>query len=94
MDALPQNIDALTQDVYAQLLEERNELIADLKTVKVNITKIVTMLGILNEDGTLRGKPNISKILSLVSSVAMGKSKDEFDFLQEFLPLIEKYKDL
>ncbi len=95
MQNLPQNIDALSQDVYTQLLEERNELLTDMKQVKELITLILKKAGIMDDDGEMNGEDTIKKTLvKMLPMVLSGKIKTEFSFIEDFYPLLEKYKNL
>jgi hypothetical protein len=95
MQNLPQNIDALSQDVYTQLLEERNELLTDMKQVKELITLILKKADIMDDDGEMNGEDRIKKTLvKMIPMVLSGKIKSEFSFIEDFYPLLEKYKNL
>ena len=84
----------ITQDMYDKLLEERNELLEDLKTTKNNIYKLLEKIGIIRDDGTVSENINFIKISSLLGSIMSGKLKEDLHFLKELLPLVEKYKHL
>ncbi len=95
MENLPKNIDALSQDVYAQLLEERNDLKADMKKIKGLLTLILKKSGIMDEDGEINGEDKIKRVLlNMLPKVISGKIKQEFSFIEDFYPLLEKYKNL
>ena len=100
MDTPTERIEALETPAT---LEETKALLtaiatqqADLKQVKELIFKVLGYIGFLNDDGTFRERINMKKVFS-VAMMATTNSKQlekEMSFIKEFIPLLEKYKDL
>ncbi len=91
-----QNLIPLTAEMYNDLLAERNELQADMKTIKDNVVLLLKTIGMMNEEGEMRESISMPSLLSTIGGLATGnkKAKEKFHFLSECSPLITKYKDL
>ena len=81
-----------------QFFVDYKEKIDDLRLVKNTVNKLMTQIGMRNEDGTFRQNIKISSITSIIMNAAnplhQKQFKKEWSFIKDVLPLIEKYKDL
>ena len=86
----------LTEQMYTDLLEERNELLAAMKLSKDTILKILVEVGLYDAEGNKNEKFNMAALLPLVLGAISSPSsiKTKFQFVADVLPLLEKYKDL
>ena len=91
-----ENIVPVTQELYNQLLSEKNELQADMKAIKDNVITLLKEIGMMSENGEMREGIKITSLLSIITGLTGNstKTKEKFAFLGECLPLISKYKNL
>lgn len=73
-----------------------SEMVSDLKTVKTSIIDVITGLGMMNPDGTIRQSLDFVKVMGVVRTLFDKKSKlkDDFSSLQNLIPLVTKYEKL
>jgi hypothetical protein len=85
----------LTHDQALQLFTQHQQQQADLKMVKDNLYKILEILGFI-QNGQFVQKANMKIIMGAVMKYLMNTNKlvEDFGFVTELAPLIEKYKDL
>lgn len=85
----------LTHDQALELFTQYAQQQADLKMVKDNLYKILEILGFI-QNGQFVKKANMKIIMGAVMKYLMNTDKlvQDFGFVTELAPLIEKYKDL
>ena len=72
------------------------EMVNDLRIVKKSIVDVITGLGMMNPDGTIRQSLDFVKVMGVVRTLFDKKSKlkDDFASLQNLIPLVAKYEKL
>ena len=81
---------AENKELRKQLQEQR----ADLQIIAVNANKILSILNLLDESGSLVFSPRkFSKALIKVSTnIITGDGSSEFDFINDLIPKLNKYQ--
>lgn len=94
--AAAEMLQTITPIELALILQQRNELGADLKTIKDIIYQLLSKVGFITEEGDIRETIDMKMILKIAAKATTGNKefKNSMSFLAEALPLIEKYKDL
>ena len=93
----------LHTDLEIALQTENTELKADLKQVKTIFMQMASVVGMVNDDGTINEKIKVKHIIGEVGHImtsAMNpfgnksELEERFSFLKEIVPIYEKYKHL
>ena len=89
-------ITVITQQMYNDLLTERNEIVQDLRAAKDILVKIAISIGAMDSEGNVNEKYDLKQVAKLMGKVLTNPTalKAEFDFVKNLSPILEKYKNL
>lgn len=86
----------LTPDQLAKLIAAESQMRGDMKLIKENVMKMCNNLGLVNPDGTFTEKISMikltPKLFGYISN--MDKAIQDFGFMKELLPLLQRYENL
>lgn len=86
----------VTEAEAAQLLAERDQLITDMRSLKNNLFRALQKLNIMNEQGVMREKPNMTLLVPKVMGYMTNSNKfsEDFGFISELMPMLSRYENL
>lgn len=86
----------VTEATVTEILAEREQLISDMRSLKNNLFTALQKLNIMNEDGVMREKPNMTLLIPKVMGYMTNSNKfsEDFGFISELMPMLSRYENL
>lgn len=86
----------VTEATVKEILAEREQLISDMRSLKNNLFTALQKLNIMNEDGVMREKPNMTLLIPKVMGYMTNSNKfsEDFGFISELMPMLSRYENL
>jgi hypothetical protein len=86
----------MTSEEMKAFLENHQVMLKDMKLIKENAMKICSSLDLVDENGVFREKISMIKLMPKMMGYITNTDKaiQDFGFLRELLPLLQRYQNL
>lgn len=86
----------MTPEEMKTMLENHNQMLKDMKMIKDNTVRVCVNLDLVDENGVFRDKISMIKLTPKIMGYITNSDKavQDFGFLRDLLPLLQRYQSL